>query len=188
MVLPGSIVDRLYADLQLLRQLLEKDASLRIAVEEQYRKGMLLTAASLFEYRITESILNFMAETSSDDELTIQFVKNKAVARQYHTYFDWNAQNANQFFALFGADFRRYMEKEIQDTQGLADCVRAFLEVGRERNRLVHEDYGTAPLEKTAEEIFVLHQQALRFVDLLPKKFRAYVNRSHQEPDAPGDK
>ena len=50
--------------------------------------------------------------------------------------------------------------------------VKAFLEIGRERNRLVHQDYGTFTLEKTADEIYKLYQAALTFVEVLPARFR----------------
>lgn len=47
--------------------------------------------------------------------------------------------------------------------------VQAFLEIGRERNRIVHQDYGAISLEKTAEEIYALYQKAEQFVEQLPR-------------------
>jgi hypothetical protein len=50
--------------------------------------------------------------------------------------------------------------------------VRAFLEVGSERNKLLHQDYATFPLEKTLEEIYAPYRSALDFVECLPLAFR----------------
>ena len=50
--------------------------------------------------------------------------------------------------------------------------VAAFLELGNERNRLVHQNYATFPMEKTLDEIYLLYRRALTFVDLLPTALR----------------
>jgi hypothetical protein len=60
----------------------------------------------------------------------------------------------------------------VKDNEALRLSVRAFLEVGNERNRLIHQDYATFPLEKTFEEIFALYQRACLFVETLPAVFR----------------
>jgi len=101
-------------------------------------------------------------------------VKNKAVSRQYHTWFDWQANNANAFFNMFGEDFRSHMIEIIKLDQNMAKSISAFLEIGRERNRLVHQDYGSFFLEKSAEEIFGLYVSAMVFVDFVPKALRDF--------------
>ena len=42
--------------------------------------------------------------------------------------------------------------------------IKAFMDLGQERNRLVHQDYGTFYMEKTSEEIFDMYREALKFV------------------------
>lgn len=50
--------------------------------------------------------------------------------------------------------------------------MKAFMEIGRDRNRLVHEDFATFTLEKTAEEIHNHYQTALVFVNCIAAEFR----------------
>ena len=71
------------------------------------------------------------------------------------------------------------MKQRIKGDDQLDDSVRAFLELGGERNRLVHEDFGTFTLEKTTEEIHALYSRAMRFV----ARFRAPCGNS--TPTAP---
>ena len=100
------------------------------------------------------------------------FVKNKAIARQYHTWFEWTDKNANKFFSLFGTEFRSTMSVRVRDSDELQSSVRSFLEVGKERKRLVHQDHATFSMEKTLNEIYALYKNALRFVEELPTALR----------------
>ena len=54
----------------------------------------------------------------------------------------------------------------------LQSAIEAFLELGNERNSLVHQNYATFPMEKTLEEIYLLYQRALIFVSTLPDALR----------------
>ncbi len=49
---------------------------------------------------------------------------------------------------------------------------RAFLEVGNDHNKLVHQDFGSFSLEKTLDEIYGLDRQSLLFVDGLGAHLR----------------
>ena len=102
------------------------------------------------------------------------FVRNKAIARQYHTWFEWTEKNANKFFALFGSEFKSAMSGRIKDSEELRLSVQSFLEVGNERNRLVHQDYATFQMEKTLDEIYALYKGALKFVEMLPIALREH--------------
>ncbi|SPE54902.1 hypothetical protein SBV1_1970002 [Verrucomicrobia bacterium] len=54
----------------------------------------------------------------------------------------------------------------------LADSIKALLEIGNERNRLVHQDYATFTLEKDSDEIYDLYQRGLLFVENLSDALR----------------
>lgn len=123
---------------------------------------LLLAAASYFEDLLIKELTQFIKKTATENELLVEFCKNKAISRQYHTYFDWDKNNANRFF---GDSFKKDMEKTIKDDDKLATNIQAFLEIGRERNRLVHQDFGTFTLEKTTDEIYQLYDKALYFVE-----------------------
>jgi hypothetical protein len=60
------------------------------------------------------------------------------------------------------------MKNKISESADLKDSIAAFMEVGSERNKLVHQDYATFQLEKTMDEVYVLYQKASKFVDGVP--------------------
>lgn len=73
------------------------------------------------------------------------------MARQYHTWFDWDKTNANQLFALFGQEFKAKIMPHVAESEPLKNSIGAFLEIGNERNKLVHQDYAIFALGKTLE-------------------------------------
>ena len=165
-----TIVARLYAEFRALVQMLEAggEPSLRNTAEDCFRKALLLSAASYFETVVLNILINFTSQLSAGNEQLIEFVKRQALNRRYHTLFDWDSNSANKFLSLFGDTFRTTVEARVKTDDGLAESIRAFLEMGRERNRLVHQDFGNFALEKTTDEIFGLYEAGLRFVDALP--------------------
>jgi len=173
-----TIVDRYYADFAALVTHLDAvgEVSLRSVVEANFRKVLLLAAASYFEWLITQNILDFVGQFSNNNGAIVELVKNQAVSRQFHSLFAWDANNANKFYACFGEDFKVFMKAGIDADKELESCVRAFMEIGRERNRLVHTDFGSFSLEKTAEEIYQLYKNAFRFVELIPVKLHEYCD------------
>ncbi len=173
----GTVVDRLHADFEALVTYLDAGAepSLRSTADETFRKALLLSAASYFEAQITEILITFVRERTQPATPIVEFVRNKALSRQYHTLFDWEKSNANKFFGLFGNGFSQHMQAIVKKDPALDQAVRAFLELGLERNRLVHMDYGSFTLEKTAEEIFELFGKGATFVDRLRSFLDAFV-------------
>lgn len=166
-------VDRLYNESTLvIRALGNSEPSLAIAAGDNFRKALVLAAASYFEHRVSTCVLEFVRERTDGSNLVMAFVKNKAISRQYHTWFKWEDRNANQFFGLFGSEFKQMMSERIKASDDLGVSIRAFLEVGNERNKLVHQDFASFALEKTLDEIYALYRQALLFVDDLAKHLR----------------
>ena len=105
-------------------------------------------------------------------------IQSKAIDRQYHTYFNWKtAKNANSFFALFGSDFSEFMEAEVKQNSELDSAVKAFLDLGRDRNNVVHVDFATNAAAKTVDEVYDAYQTALQFVDAMPVKYREFASR-----------
>jgi HEPN superfamily RiboL-PSP-like protein len=167
-------VDRLYREASEVVEALQKtpEVSLQLVAADHFRKSLLLAAASYFEHLICDCVVKFVRERSGGSTLVESFVRNKAIARQYHTWFQWEGNNANQFFGLFGSDFKSAMGSRIREVEEMQSSVRAFLELGNERNRLVHQDYATFQMEKTLDEIYILYQSALKFVETLPAALR----------------
>ena len=171
-----TIVDHLYRDFKdIVANLGQAEVSLQVTAEEAFRKNLLVTAASYFEREIKSHLIREVEKSSSRNEAIVAFVRNRAIERQYHTYFQWDRRNANSFFGLFGERFKSYMSDRVHADHAYEKAVQAFLELGRERDRLVHQDFGTFPLEKTSEEIFGLYKQACPFVNSLERSFEEYA-------------
>lgn len=169
-----TVVDRLYQEFESIISHLDREGeiSFRNTADENFRKALLLAAASYFEYRVRETLEEFAKESSNGNERLVEFIKNKAISRQYHTFFNWDSSNANSFFGLFGSLFKDLMQSRVENDDQLERAIKAFLEIGRERNRLVHQDFGTFPIEKTAQEIYELYQTAIIFIDTLSTQLR----------------
>lgn len=180
----GTIVDKLYGEYAAIVGMMDQynAVSFRNTLNENFRKTLLLCAASHFEFRVTTDVISFSAEVAGGNTMIPSLVKNKAVSRQYHTWFNWNASNANTFFAMFGEDFKAHMTGFLEQDSNLTKSIADFLEIGRERNRLVHQDYGSFFLEKTAEEIFGLYISGMVFVDFVPKALRDFSTKLQSDP------
>ena len=178
-----TMVDRLHAEFSDLISLLDKagEISLRSTADDNFRKSLLLSAASYFERKIIEGVISFISESAQGNALITSFVRNKAVSRQFHSWFDWDEKNANRFFGLFGKNFLTYMKAIVKEDEELDKSVRAFLELGRDRNRLVHQDFVSFSMEKTSEEIYQLYQFASKFVEKVPVALREFSNNSEKQ-------
>jgi hypothetical protein len=166
-------VDRLYGESIAVLKSLAAEPSLQSAAGDNLRKALLLAAASHFEHRMTTLVVAFVDEATQGSALVFNMVKSKVIDQKYHTWFDWENLSANKFYSMFGQEFRVHMVALMKARVDLNNAAEAFLEIGNDRNRLVHQDYATFPLEKTLEEIYVRYKEALPFVDILPGELRA---------------
>ena len=160
-----DIVESLFRDTKELECFLisNNELSLRVLVDSNFRKSILLASASYFERQVTDLISEY-AQSCTNDEKIIFFIKNKVLSRQYHTLFNWNDKNCNSFLGLFGDEFKKQFGAKVFKDDQLDKAIKDFLEIGRERNRLVHQNFGSYSLEKTADEIHELHLSAKIFL------------------------
>lgn len=165
-------IEELIEDYEELKKFLLETSQISLAnnVENHLRKVMLLACASYYENEI-QSIIREFTHNNTSDERVLCFVSNKAISRQYHTYFNWGGNNVNSFLALFGSEFKKEVAKEINDNQIMNECMRSFLTLGDERNKMVHENFLSYKLEKTFNELIILHNQATMFIVFLKQKF-----------------
>ena len=141
-----------------------------VDVSNHYRKILLLSCASYYETKITNIIQQFVTKNTNDDRI-VSFLNNKALNRQYHTLFQWDGKNINTFLGLFGSEFKESVKKKIDANEELKKCIRAFLIIGNERNKMVHENFLDYQLEKTFDEIVALHNDAMKFINFLTLTF-----------------
>jgi hypothetical protein len=141
--------------------------------------------SSFFEDEIRRILLETVSDRSGNDELVRNFLKNKAIERQYHTYFQWRGNNANSFFGLFGEAFRDSAVQDVKNDSGLADAIKAFLELGDTRNELAHLNFANFALDMTAEEVYRKYQTAYGFVDYLESKLKKFGKEGEQPGISP---
>jgi hypothetical protein len=171
-------VDALYDEyLSIVTYLNENSQpSLSSDVNKYFKKVIVLSAASYFEHKIQELLVEFVVKKTNNDIPALNFFKKKAITMQYHTYFSWGeknkpdrpGKNANTFFSLFGEDFKRQAEEKTKKSNDLNVAMKAFLEIGHLRNILVHSNFAAFNFDnKTTEEVVSLYKSGLLFVTFL---------------------
>ncbi len=149
--------------------------SLASDANKHFNKALVLASASYFEHEIQKIIIEFFEEKTNNNVMILSFLKNKAISRQYHTYFQWEEKNkpkkdANQFFSLFGESFKESAKQDMKDID-LKESMEAFLEIGHLRNILVHSNFAAYSLDsKTPDEVFLLYKKGLDFISYLKNK------------------
>ena len=162
-----------------LAQLLDSDSnyySLRMDLESSFAKTLVVSSASYFEARLTDSLVEIYSEATNQAEALVQFVRSLAIDRRYFQWFDWSSNNANSFFGKFGGDFRKFMSEKASNDENIQASIRAFLDLENLRNNLVHGNYAVFQLDKSVDDILTLYEKALRFVEDFPMEIRRYLN------------
>jgi hypothetical protein len=183
----GTEIESFYETHRALYEYLLSQSQITFADEanNNFRRSLVLAIASFFEHEVTAIVRAIPQKHAGGHPFITELIEQKAVSRQYHTYFNWDGRNANRFFSLFGADFSDAAKAMVQSDRALDDSIRAFLELGDTRNRLVHLNYVTFDLDKTPEDIMALYRSALRFTAFLKDKLLGEIAPA-QEPEAAG--
>ena len=176
----SATIDSLHTEFFDLLVYLEEqgEVSWRTVVDANFRKILLIAVASHFERSLQNTVLTFATHVIGAEHPLFHLVRNKAIHRQYHTWFNWEDRNANSFFGLFGETFKKHMRDRVQNEDELDSSIKDFLEIGRERNRLVHDDYADFTMEKTSEEIYRLYGSAKLFVERFPGYLQTFAGEN----------
>ena len=182
--LPGNRVEELLRDHRELVEHLESVNSLllRDRAESAFAKTLLIAAASHFEVRLTQMIIDLYLDMTQGVEELAEFVKRQAIDRRFAQLFQWSSgggpgQNANSFYRLFGDGFSAHMRQRVREDRDLDESVKAFLEIGNLRNQMVHESYADFQLNKTVEEVYSIYTSGARFVDDFPAAIRQFIEQ-----------
>jgi hypothetical protein len=170
-------VDVLYNEYRSLSAYLKEkgEVSFHLSIEVQYKKSLVMAAASYFEGEVLRKIEEYYSEKSNGDDTALAFVRNKAIKRQYHSYFSWDKTNGyTQFFGLLGQEFQSFMKAEAKRDTSLTPALEAFISIGNERNLLAHLNYASYDVTKTIDEIYALYETALYFVTHLSDFLRKH--------------
>lgn len=169
----GTIIDKAFEDNTALRAYLSdrNEISLLRTVDDAFRKTLVLSVASLFEHQITDALHTYCVQKSGSDACILALIRNKAIKRQYFTYFDWENRRAGPFFSLLGELIGEKLKTECK-IEPLKSALDAFLEIGSLRNSLVHQNFAGYAFDKTNEEVYTLYRDASVFVDQVLQKLQ----------------
>lgn len=167
---PATVIDGLLQRQAALTSFLREHNELSLALESEFafKKLFVMSCGSFFEERIVNGLALF---ASSADSRLANFVKKKALERQFHTLFDWDAKNVNKFLSLFGDVFKTTTSQAIDSDAGARAGMQAFLELCRLRNVVAHSNLASISVEKTVDELQVLYRSAWSFVRDLINRF-----------------
>lgn len=162
-------IERQYQDSQeLYNYLLGKgEVSFATYIDSVYKKVLVLSAASYFESRISELISKYATKASGADKRIVTLIESKVIERQYHTLFDWKANNTNAFWKLFGESTKDNVRQQINSDEDLKVAEQCFIDLGRQRNLLVHENFAEFDVNITVEEIYDKYRKACNFISLI---------------------
>jgi HEPN superfamily RiboL-PSP-like protein len=168
------LVDVLFAEHRDLLVYLEErnEPSFVGTLQSTMPKIVLLAGASYLETEVQRIVTDFYKEVTASHSEALAFVRNKALKRQYHTFFAWDDGKANAFFGLFGETCLTNYKAAVKANQELAKAATDFCRLGSLRNQLVHGNYAAFGLDLTAEEVYALYRSAAVFVDRLPALIR----------------
>jgi hypothetical protein len=160
-------VESLYEDFQELRSVVANDPSGLVALERTYPKVLVLASASYLEHRV-KGVMSGLFQEHAPKEFG-EFMFTNAMVRGYHTLFNWDqqAKGVNGFFAAFGEDCKLRLRERLRNDAGFTDAAGSFIEMGQTRNTLVHNNYAEFQLDKTVNEILLLHQRARLFPEMI---------------------
>lgn len=150
------------------------EPSYKSLVDNTFKKTLAISAASFFEEEVRRILTQMVSDRASADDLVLNFLKNKAITQQYHTYFNWKGANANQFLGLFGEAFLNSVAQDIKENPDLAEAIKVFIEIGRARNEIVHMNFASFVFDMTALEVYQKYQLGMKFVQYLEAKITAY--------------
>ncbi|WP_126903680.1 HEPN domain-containing protein [Streptomyces sp. WAC 01325] len=146
----------------------QQQASHHATLQITLPKVLLLAAASEFEDRVCQALRDHISENTLDSKI-VDLVDQSAIRRKYHTLFNWDTRNAQQFWALFGSEYKAGMKKYCRDDPDLPRYISAFMELGSLRNNMVHNNYASFVLDKTLAEVYELYELGDLFVKQIPE-------------------
>lgn len=134
-----------------------------VAINRSYHKHLLVAAASSLESRVKKLVPEIFKSRGSTALGT--FVAKAVMARNYHTLFDWKAENAFGFFSSFGDECGKNFKSLVKAEDSLKRQHEAFMRLGNLRNLVVHNDYAAYSVDLTPAEVIELYRNACAFVD-----------------------
>lgn len=150
------------------------EPSLKITVDDVFKKMLLICAGSYCEVRLIDILVNLYKNECNGRIMLSEFVKKQALNRRYHQLLDWDAQNANKLFRLLGKSFENHIRNVLESNPSYEKAEVAFVELGNLRNQAVHKNLATFSVDKSTDEIFDLYKKSQHFLDVFDAEMRRY--------------
>src|ERR1700745_2821449 len=121
----STVIDALYDQNRQALDVVSAAEEISIAsdLDNKLKKHLVMAAASYFETEVRHAIEGFAVAASKNNPAIISLIKQKALERQYHTYFDWEKRNANKFFSHFGESFSARCKQEVNSEKELGEAI-----------------------------------------------------------------
>ena len=157
-----SAVHTLFDDYTDLVKDLGQSPSGLTALNRSYHKHLIIAAASGLEDEVKKLVPDIFSRLGRQEFAA--FVSKRVMARGYHQLFQWEDRSAKGFFTSFGdgsvAAFKNAMSADV----AFKAQHDAFMKLGDLRNTVVHNDYASALVEITPDEVMEAFDLALVFV------------------------
>jgi len=127
-------------------------------------KIAIISAASEYEKRILTLLEQSASNLDNKEGLILGLVRNKAIKRQYHTYFDWDNLKIGSFQSLVGPKLSKLLNDKMNKNSVFKQSVQSFLEIGGYRNILVHSDFLSCPINLSIDAVGIKINEANNFV------------------------
>lgn len=128
-------------------------------------KALIISCASYLEYQICAIIEDYYKVKTNNCEQSVLFVKNKAISRQYHTYFNWDAANISTFAGMFGPRFKQRINQLSDASEDFNIEAVAFIRIGKTRNMLAHNNFYFYTESYTTRELRVDFLNAIKLIE-----------------------
>ncbi len=147
----------------------KQEMSFALYINDVYKKVLTLSAASYFESEISRILQNYAKKVSiQNDQRLVELIMHKIINRQYHTLFDWNGNNTNSFWKLFGEETKTKVQKILSSEENLKSAEKEFLTLGQLRNSLIHQNFAEYNMEnQTLDEIYKKYVTACKFIEFI---------------------
>ncbi len=138
----------------------QREFSLAQTAQNIFAKSLVLIAASVFETQLREIVVNAISARTNSDSYVLSFCRRKGMDRQYHTWFDWEAKNANSFFKLFGPEADTTAKRIADNDEEVKRSIEDFIFIGKTRNEIMHLNFLTFPFNDPPDVVLSRIQSA----------------------------
>lgn len=143
-----------------------KSPSTLTALNRVYPKHILIAAASSLEEQVKVQILPDLFERYGNSAIR-EFIATNVLKRGYHSLFDWNANTASKLFSAFGSEAKDRSKEYSRMNSTFSEGQQAFMQLGRLRNELVHNDYASRSVSVTPDDVHDMYLKAREFINLI---------------------